>query len=105
MALRDLEPFDGLSIITSEMDEIEVGHLLKATPTLGLICQDCGGQRFKAEAYIPAEVEILTGSEHLLLTNVEYKKVVVNRVLGCAICQSTDFITITESQESDNGQK
>jgi hypothetical protein len=105
MALKDLEAFNGLSIITSEMDEIEVGHLLKAHPTLGLICQDCGGQRFKAEAYIPAEIEILTGSEHILLTNVEYKKVAVNRVLECATCQSTDFITITESQENNNGQK
>ena len=96
MALKDLEPFSGLSIITSEMDEIEVGHFLKASDTLGLICQDCGGQRFKAEAYIPAEIELLVG-KHLLLTHIEYKKVVVNRVLECVSCQSTDFVTITES--------
>lgn len=105
MALRDLEPFDGLSVITSEMDEIEVGHLLKADKTLGLICQDCGGQRFKAAAYIPAKVEILTG-KHIVLAAVDYEKVIVNRVLECVHCQGVDFITITESsQEDDDGQK
>jgi len=102
MSLKNIEPFDGLSIITSQMDEIEVGHLLKATPTLGLICQDCGGQRFKAAAYIPANIEILSG-KHLILTHVEYKKVIVNRVLECVHCRCTDFVTITEGES--NGEE
>lgn len=105
MALKDLEPFDGLSVITSKMDETEVGHLLKADETLGLICQDCGGQRFKAAAYIPATVEILTG-KHVVLTDVDYEKVIVNRVLECVHCQGIDFIAITESSREDaDGQK
>lgn len=105
MALKDLKPFEGLSIITSEMDEIEVGHLLKADKSLSLICQDCGGQRFKAAAYIPVDIEILTG-EHIIITHVDYKEVQVNRVLECVQCHSKDFITITESNRGGkDGQK
>jgi len=93
--LKKLKPFDGLSVITSEMDEIEVGHLLKATEELSLVCQDCDSKRFKVEAFIPVEAEILTG-EHIVLAHVDYKEVIVNRVLKCAHCDSTDFVTITE---------
>lgn len=105
MALKDLKPFDGLSVITSEMDEIEVGHLLKATEELGLVCMDCGGRRFSVEAYIPINAEIITG-KHVILAHIEYKEVIVNRVAKCAHCDCTDFVTITESgQEKANGQK
>jgi len=98
MALKDLEPFDGLQVLTSEADEIEVGHLLRVNKKLKLICQDCGGRRFAVEAFIPATVEILTG-EHIVVTHVDYKKVVVNRVLKCVHCDSVDFVTITEPEE------
>ena len=103
MPLKKLKPFDGLSVITSEMDEIEVGHLLKATEELSLVCLECDSRRFKVEAYIPVEAEIITG-EHIVLAHVDYKEVIVNRVLKCAHCDSTDFVTITEhNQEKQNG--
>jgi len=102
MALTNLKPFDGLSVITSEMDEIEVGHLLKATKNLGLICQECGSQRFKAAGFIPVNVEILAGV-HIILAHVDYKEVIINRVIQCAQCGSTDFITITEAAGENNG--
>lgn len=97
MALKDLKAFDGLKIITSETDEIEVGHLLKANKNLNLVCQDCGGRRFAVDAFIPASVEILTG-EHIIMTHVDYKEVIVNRVLKCVHCDCTDFVTITEPE-------
>ena len=96
MALKNIKPFDGLSVITSEMDEIEVGHLLKATKELGLVCQDCGSKRFNVEAYIPIDAEIITG-KHVILAHIEYKEVLVNRVVKCVHCDSTDFVTTTES--------
>ncbi len=102
MALTDLKPFDGLSIITSEMDEIEVGHLLKADKNLSLICQDCGSQRFEAAGFIPVNVEILTGDKHIILAHVDYKEVIINRVIKCVHCGSTDFITITEPSNGEN---
>ena len=105
MALKKLKPFDGLSVITSEMDEIEVGHLLKATEELSLVCQDCDSRRFKVEAFIPVEAEIITG-RHVVLAYVDYKEVLVNRVVKCAHCDGTDFVTITEhNREGQNGQK
>ena len=104
MPLRKLEPFDGLSVLTSEMDEIEVAHLLGGDKNLSLTCQDCGGKRFKVQAFIPAELDILTG-EHTVITHVDYKKVVVNRVVRCVHCDSTDFVLITESEEDKDGQK
>jgi DNA-directed RNA polymerase subunit RPC12/RpoP len=100
--LKNLKPFNGLSVITSEMDEIEVGHLLKATEDLGLVCQECGSRRFEVEGFIPIKAEILTG-KHILLAHVDYEEVLVNRVAKCAHCSSTDFVMITE--EKHNGQK
>lgn len=96
MPLKNLKPFDGLSVITSEIDEIEVGHLLKATENLGLICQECNSRRFKVEAFIPVEAEIITG-KHIILAYVDYKEVIVNRVAECAHCGSTNFVTTTEN--------
>ena len=105
MSLKDLKPFDGLSVITSEVDEIEVGHLLKATKELGLVCLDCDSRRFIVEAYIPITAEIITG-KHVILAHVEYEEVAVNRVVKCAHCAGTDFITTTEpTQEKSDGQK
>lgn len=92
MALKDLEPFDGLSIITTEMDEIEVGHLLNEN--LSLLCQDCDSRRFTVEAFIPAELDVITG-KHVAITQVDYKKVIVNRVIRCVHCGGTDFVTLT----------
>ncbi len=101
MALTDLEAFDGLHLITTELDEIEVAHLLRANDSLSLVCQDCGGKRFKVTGLIPVEMEILSG-KHIVITDVDYKKAVVNRVDTCAYCGSIDFVTI---QEKDNGQE
>lgn len=95
MSLKTLEPFDGLSVITSEMDEIEVGHLLKAVEGLSLICQDCDGKRFTVRGYIPVEAEIIS-DKHVVLAHVEYEKLVVNRVMKCTHCGSTDFVAITK---------
>ena len=105
MALTDLEPFDGLSIITSEMDEIEVAHLLKKNSALSLMCQDCGSKRFMAVGYIPVEVEMLSG-KHTILTDIDYKKLVINRVVKCAHCNSSEFAIINNSKQGkDDGQK
>lgn len=105
MPLKRLKPFDGLSVLTSEMDEIEVAHLLGGDKkNLSLTCQDCGGSRFKVQAFIPAELDILTG-KHTVITHVDYKKVVVNRVVRCVHCDSTDFVMITEPEENKDGQK
>lgn len=104
MGDKDLKPFDGISIMTSEMDEIEVGHLLKVNKNLSLTCQDCGSNRFEADALIPARLEVISG-KHIAVTRVDYKEVLVNRVLKCAHCDCTDFVTITETQEEDDGQK
>ena len=101
MALTDLEAFDGLHLLTTELDEIEVAHLLKADKNLGLICQDCGGRRFKVSALVPVEMDILSG-RHTVITSVDYNKTVVNRVEKCVYCGSIDFVTI---QEKDNGQE
>jgi hypothetical protein len=98
MALKDLKAFDGLRILTTEMDEIEVGHLLKVSKKLSLVCQDCGGRRFAAEAFIPAQIEILTG-KHVIMTHVDYKEVVVNKVLKCVHCDCTEFVTITDLED------
>ena len=95
MSLKKLKPFDGLSVITSEMDEIEVGYLLKATEDLSLVCQDCDSKRFTIEGFIPIEAEIIT-DKHIVLAHVDYKEVLVNRVVKCAHCGSTDFVMITE---------
>lgn len=101
MALTDLEAFDGLHLITTELDEIEVAHLLKTNENLSLVCQDCGGRRFEVTALIPVEMEILSG-KHTVITHVDYKKTVVNRVERCVYCNGTDFVTI---QEKDDGQE
>ena len=98
MALKDLEAFDGLDVITTEMDEIEVGHLLKAGDNLSLICQDCGNSRFLVSGFIPVEMEILTG-DHILVSHIDYKKVIVNRVLKCVYCGGTNFVTITNEEK------
>lgn len=103
MPLKKLKPFDGISIITSEMDEIEVGHLLKATEELSLVCQDCDSKRFQVKALIPVDAEIICG-KHVILAHVDYKEVLVNRVIKCAHCDGTNFVTITEhNQEKQNG--
>jgi len=102
VSLKNLKQFDGLSVITSEMDEIEVGHLLKATEDLSLVCQECGSRRFEVEGFIPIKAEILTG-KHIIIAHVDYEEVLVNRVARCAHCSSTDFVMITE--EKHNGQK
>jgi len=105
MALTDLKPFDGLSILTTEIDEIEVAHLVKVKPNLGLMCQDCGSRRFKVEGYIPVELEMLV-EKHTIITDIDYKAIKVNRVVKCVYCFSTDFVTITNpTQEESNGQK
>jgi DNA-directed RNA polymerase subunit RPC12/RpoP len=95
MSLKTLEAFDGLSVITSEMDEIEVGHLLKATEDLSLVCQDCDGKRFTVQGYVPVAAEIISG-KHVVVAHVEYEKLIVNRVVKCTHCGSTDFVTITK---------
>ncbi len=103
MALKDLEPFEGLSVITTEMDEIEVGHLLRVNKDLSLTCQDCGSNRFKVEAFIPVELDMIAG-KHTIITHIDHKKVIINRVVKCAYCDCTDFITLDNSgQEKDNG--
>ena len=101
MALTDLEAFDGLHCITTELDETEVAHLLRVNSNLGLVCQDCGGKRFKVSGLIQTEMEILSG-KHTVIAGIDYKKVIVNRVEKCAYCGSEDFITI---QEKDDGQE
>ena len=104
MSLTDLEPFDGLSVITSEIDEIEVAHLLHQGTKLGIICQDCGGRKFKVEGFIPVELELIA-NQHIAVTHIDYKKVIVNRVVRCVHCDCTDFVTITEATEEENGQE
>jgi hypothetical protein len=103
MSRSDLEAFDGLNVITSEMDEIEVAHLLRKNANLSLMCQDCGGRRFTVQGFIPVEAEILA-ADHIVISHIDYQKVVVNRVLKCSHCAGTDFVTITEAEE-DDGQK
>ena len=103
MSRTDLEPFDRLQVLTTEIDEIEVAHLLQVNPNIRLICQDCGGRRFTAEGFIPVGLEILTG-EHIVVSHIDYKKVVVNRVLRCSHCGSEDLITITNPEENDGQQ-
>ena len=102
MSLTDLKPFDGLSIITSELDEIEVGHLLKTNKGLSLICQECDGRRFEAVGFIPVNVEILTGDKHVALAHVNYEEVIISRVIKCVHCGSKDFITITEPNNGES---
>jgi hypothetical protein len=96
MSLSDLKPFGGLSVLTTELDEIEVGHLLRTSDLLSLICQDCGGKQFRITTLIPAEMEVITG-EHIVITHVEYKETLVNRVVRCVHCNSEDFVTINNS--------
>ena len=104
MALKDLEPFNRLSLVTTEMDEIEVAHLLRIDEDLRLVCQDCGSKKFKVEVLIEAEMSLIAG-RHTVITHVDYKRAIVNRVVRCDYCDCTDFITITEpSQEKSNGQ-
>jgi hypothetical protein len=103
MALKDLEAFDGLNIITTELDEMEVAHLLRVRSNLGLICQDCGSARFVVKGFVPVEMEILTG-EHLVMTSVEYEKTILNRVVKCAHCDCTDFVAITNPTEEKDGE-
>ena len=103
MAINDLEAFDGLSIITTELDEMEVAHLLRVKSNLDLICQDCGSSRFVVQGFIPVEMEILTG-EHIAITSVEYEKTILNRVVRCAHCNCVDFVTITNPTEEKNGE-
>jgi DNA-directed RNA polymerase subunit RPC12/RpoP len=100
MSLTDLIPFDGLSVLTTEMDEIEVAHLLNES--LDLTCQDCGGRRFEVEAFIPATLEILAG-KHTIVTHVDYHNVNVNRVIRCVHCHSIDFVNITDPGDENNG--
>lgn len=103
MALTDLEAFDTLSVMTTEMDEIEVAHLIKKKGNLDLLCQDCGGRRFKVEGFIPIEAEILAG-RHTIMANINYKKVIVNRVTKCAHCNSIEFVAISNpDQEKKDG--
>ena len=102
MAITDLKPFDGLSVLTTEADEIEVAHLLKTNKLLGLVCQDCGGKRFKVQAFIPTELEVITG-EHIVITHIDHKETVVNRVAKCVHCGSEDFVTITNIGSDDDG--
>jgi hypothetical protein len=97
MARKDLKAFDGLNLLTTEMDEIEVAHLVKAKSNLSLVCEDCGGRRFVAEGFIPVSLNILTG-EHIIISHIDYKEILVNRVNKCITCGCTDFIPITESE-------
>lgn len=101
---KELKPFDGITILTSEMDEIEVAHLLKVKDNLSLVCQDCGGNRFEVEGFIPTKLEIISG-KHIAVTRVDYKSILVNRVLKCAHCSSDDFVLITRPEEKNDGQK
>lgn len=105
MSLKNLEPFDQLSVLTTELDEAEVAHLLKVDEKLSLTCQDCGGSRFVVQGFIPVDLDILVG-KHTIITSIDYKKIIVNRVVKCAHCSCTDFVMITEpSMEKENGQK
>ena len=98
MSRSDLEPFDRLEVITTELDEREVAHLLQTSSNLKLICQDCEGRRFVAEGFIPVSLDILSG-EHILVSHIDYRKIVVNRVLKCAHCGCDDLVTITDPVE------
>jgi len=96
MSLKDLEPFDGISIITTAMDEREVAHLLQLKNCRGLMCQDCGGERFIVSAIIPAELEILSGNEAIVIANAKFHSVKVNRVIKCAHCGCDDYVEVSE---------
>ena len=103
MGRNKLEPFDGLSVITTETDEIEVAHLLKQNTNLSLICQDCGGKRFEVEGFIPVGLNILA-ENHIVVSHIDYEKIVVNRISKCSHCGGVDFVTLTNSEKKD-GQK
>jgi hypothetical protein len=97
MSLKRIKPFSGIKIITSETDEMEVAHLLRTDESLNLVCQDCGGSRFRVEAFITAKLDILTG-EHLIISKVDYDKVLVNKVIKCIHCDSEDFVPLQETK-------
>jgi len=101
MALKSLKPFSGLKIVTSEMDEMEVAHLLRVDKSLNLVCQDCGGSRFRVEAIINAKLDILTG-KHLIISKADYEKVQVNRVIKCVHCKSEDFAPLQETKAEES---
>ena len=96
MPLKDIEPFEGIRIITTEADEREVAHLLQKKGCFGLICQDCGSERFIVEAVIPAELEILAGNKAIVITKADFASVKINRVKKCAHCGCDDFVEISE---------
>ena len=96
MALKDLEPFEGISIVTTAMDEREVAHLLQKKGCRGLMCQDCGGERFIVSAIIEAELEILSGDEAIAIAKANLNSVKINRIKKCAHCGCDDFVPISE---------
>jgi hypothetical protein len=96
MSIKDLEPFGGISIVTTDADEREVAHLLQVKNCRGLMCQDCGGERFLVSAIIPAELEILSGNEAIVVTKVNFQSVKVNRVIKCAHCGCDDYTEVAE---------
>ena len=101
MSLKNIKPFEGLKVRTTELDDVEVAHLLRKPEKLHLICQDCGSRRFKVEAIMTAEMDILTG-DSIIITGIDYHKVMVNRVKKCAHCNCEDFVPIQEPDEKEN---
>lgn len=101
MAIDDIEPFEGISIVTTNRDEQEVAHLFQKEGCHGIYCQACGSERLVVSAIIPAELEILSGEEAIIIAEVNYLSVKINRILKCAHCGSEDFISITEDTEDE----
>lgn len=101
MSLKKVKPFDGLRIRTTELDDMEVAHLLRTPEKLHLACQDCGGRRFKAEVVMTAEMDIITG-DSIIIADVEYHKVMVNRVIKCSHCSCKEFVAIQEPDKRES---
>lgn len=96
--MRDVKPFQGISIITTKVDDEEVEHLLGLEEGMWLMCPDCGGCRFKVDALIKAELEVVSG-EVTLIADADYSEVLVNRVRECAHCHfKGEFVPIHKEE-------
>jgi hypothetical protein len=96
----DIKQFESINLITTEADEDEVKLLFSKEPEEGLICGECGGTRFTAEAFCKAEVDLLSDKGCLVVFNIKEKEVLVNRIMKCTICGSEkDHIQIIKNTE------
>ena len=88
MDIKEVKPFNGIILVTTKADENEVSHLCNK---LGLVCNDCGGKRFKVNSIANMTLEIISDKKNLIITNISCDRALANRVEQCANCGSKNF--------------